>query len=259
MARAPCESTPVTLAASPTRPAPRCRWQRVFVWLLLVVSLASNVALVVASREFYRREQLVRLFPTLPAPALVERTPERLQVLFLGDSRMLHWPDLPKDRFVTVNAGGDGETTAQIALRAGATLDAAKPELVVLQAGINDLKTIGALPALAREIEANCLSRLTALVESSRARGARVILVPIQPTTAPSFARRLVWSSEIDAARRRVNAALRQRFTGAPGVTLLDDHLLEPDTATDYYDTLHFSSRGYAKLEAAALTAIARL
>jgi lysophospholipase L1-like esterase len=233
-------------------------WRRLLFWAALAASLAANLALSVACLELYRREQRVRLQPTFPVPAAVARTEQRAQVLFLGDSRMQEWPDLPRDRFVTVNAGGGGETTAQILLRAGATLDAVQPELVVLQAGVNDLKTIGALPDRARETEAKCLANLSTLVALARERGARVVLVPILPTAAPSFARRLVWSSEIEAARRRVNAGLRKRFAGAAGVALLDEHVLSADT-TDYRDTLHFSAQAYTKLQAATLKAIADL
>jgi lysophospholipase L1-like esterase len=172
---------------------------------------------------------------------------------------MQEWPDLPKERFTTINAGGGGETTAQILMRAAPTLEAVKPELVVIQAGINDLKTIGALHELARETEANCLSNLSELVSVARARGARVVLVPILPTTAPSFVRRPIWSSEIDAARRRINATLRQRFANAPGIALLSEEVLRADTATDYRDTLHFSNDGYRRLEAATLRAISVL
>lgn len=227
----------------------------VVVGALLAVSLLANVGSVFACLELYRREQRVRLHPAIPVPAAVARTPQRLQVLFLGDSRMQEWPDLRKDRFVTVNAGGGGETTAQILLRAGATLAAVQPELVVLQAGINDLKAIGALPDEARDIEARCLANLSALVELCRERGARVVLVPILPASRPSLVRRLVWSSEIDAARLRINAALRQRFAGQTGVALLDEHLLVVGDA-DYRDTLHFTPAAYGKLEAAALKAI---
>lgn len=235
------------------------RWGRVFFGGLLAASLALNVASLLASLELYRREQRVRLRPALAVPPAVARTDQRVQVLFLGDSRMQEWPDLPRDRFVTVNAGGGGETTAQILLRASATLDAVQPELVVVQAGVNDLKTIGALPDMARETEARCLANLVALVSLARDRGARVVLVPVLPTTEPSWVRRLVWSSEIDAARRRVNAALRQRFTEAMGVALLDERILSADTATDYRDTLHLSAQAYTKLEAATLKAIAGL
>lgn len=235
----------------------RIRFHRVLGWSVLAASLSANVALALSSLEFYRREQRVRLHPTLPVPPVVARTEGRAQVLFLGDSRMLEWPNLPRDRYVTVNAGGAGETTAQIRLRAAATLDAVQPEFVVLQAGINDLKTIGALPDLASETEAKCLANLSALVELCRERGARVVLVPVLETAEPGLARRLVWSSEIEAARRRVNAALRKRFTGAPGVALLDDAVLRADT--DYRDTLHFRAQGYVKLEAAALKALSGL
>ena len=224
----------------------------------LVASVAANAGLSYACREFYRREQIVRLFPTTAPPSTRPRTEGRTQVLFLGDSRMEAWPAFPADRFVTVNAGVSGQTTAQIRLRAAATLDAVRPELVVLQAGMNDLKTIGALPDIAQETEANCLLNLSTLVELCRERGARVVLVPIFPAARPSLARRLVWSSGIDAARRRVNAGLRERFRGDAGVAVLDDDLLRPNVEGDYLDTLHFRPEGYAKLQAAALKAIAQ-
>lgn len=71
--------------------------------------------------------------------------------------------------------------------------------------------------------------------------------------------RRLVWSSEIEAARRRVNEGLRQRFGSALGVHLLEDQVLVADTDADYLDTLHFRPEAYPKLEAAALNAIEAL
>jgi lysophospholipase L1-like esterase len=242
---------------SPTRK--RLHVRALLGWGLLAASLLANVGLAFACREFYRREQLVRLHPTFPVPAPIARTEGRTQVLFLGDSRMEQWPDLPSNRFATVNAGGGGETTAQIRLRAAATLDAARPDLVVLQAGVNDLKTLGALPHRARETEARCLANLIALVDLCRERGARVVLVPILPASRPGLARRLVWSSEIDAARRRVNAALRRRFDGTAGVALLDEHILRPDSSADYRDTLHFRPEAYSKLEAATLKAFETL
>jgi lysophospholipase L1-like esterase len=241
------------------RPHRRHRFRPIVGWVVLSASLVANVALALACLEFYRREQRVRLHPAFPVPAAVARTQGQALVLFLGDSRMADWPDLPKDRFVTVNAGGGGETTAQIRLRAAATLQAVRPEFVVLQAGVNDLKAIGALPESAKDIEAMCLANLSALVELCRERGARVVLIPILPAAQPSLARRLVWSSEIDAARRRVNIALYQRFQRAAGVAMLDEHILNADTSADYLDTLHFRPEAYPKLEAATLKALEAL
>ncbi len=240
-------------------PLERSRWRSRAGLGLLAVSLAANVTLGLICLELYRREQRVRLHPTGPVPAAPVAAAGRATVLFLGDSRMQDWPDLPQDRFVTVNAGAGGETTAQIRLRAAATLDAVRPKLVVLQAGINDLKAIGALPDQARSVEANCLENLTTLVELCRSRGAGVVLVPVFPAARPSLARRLVWSSEIDAAPPRLNAGLRKRFAGAAGVAWLDEHTLRADGSADYRDTLHFRPEAYAKLEAAALKAIAEL
>jgi lysophospholipase L1-like esterase len=224
-------------------------------WLALATSLALNAGLLWTCVEFYRREQGVRIYPTFPIPEPRASVPGRPLVLFLGDSRMQEWPDLPSDRFVTVNAGGGGETTAQIRLRSAQTLDTVRPEIVILQAGTNDLKALGALPELAVDIEARLLVNLTALVELCRARS-RVVIVPILPAASPSLVRRLVWSSEIEAARVRINSALRKRYTGVSGITILDEHLLDPDRG-DYRDTLHFTPSAYVKLEAAALKAIA--
>jgi lysophospholipase L1-like esterase len=234
------------------------RWRGLWGWVLFAASLVANVGLGLSCLKLYRRELGVRLHPAGPVPGNVAPAAGRVQVLFLGDSRMEEWPDLARARFATVNAGAGGETTAQVRLRAAATLEAVRPEFVVLQAGVNDLKSIGALPGMAVETEAQCLANLIALVELCRERGARVVLVPVLPTSRPSLVRWPIWSSEIDVARRRVNSALRKRFQAVPGVAVLDDNLLRPDTA-DYRDTLHFSAAGYAKLEAATLKSIAAL
>ena len=240
-------------------PPTRRRFGR-FLWistlLVLAASLVLNVVLFRYARRFYARELAVRLQPVGTTNVLRSGNPAGLRVLFLGDSRAAEWPALPADRFCTLNAGLPGQTTAQIRLHTEAVLLTEKPAIVVLQAGINDLKAVGSLLDADDQIQSQCLTNLFEIVKLCRQHGARVILTLILPPGKVSLARReFFWSNKIEPVVRAVNESLIHQFTNSPDVVVLDlEKILacgrpNPKDFSDYRDTLHFKPEAYTRLQ----------
>jgi lysophospholipase L1-like esterase len=182
---------------------------------------------------------LVRAEPSSALPTL----------LLLGDSRMAEWglPQLPG--FRVVNAGFPGCTTSQIATQTRSLLNEIKPQVVVIQAGINDLKLLGVRRwARATVIDA-ALRNLLAIVEQSQRHGARVIVTSVWPVGPLTPIRRIFWSSEVESARRELNRRLETLCAERRNILVID--LLAPvapvQRAALYRDTLHLKPQAYAQ------------
>src|SRR5438477_475609 len=118
--------------------------RRVLLLLLFGVlcgSLASNIGLSLLARRLYGESLLAQVWPVgSPGPAIAgPEAPGSKTVLLMGDSRVVDWglPEIRNARIV--NVGTCGVTSAQLALRCEELLGKYKPEIVVLQVGINDL------------------------------------------------------------------------------------------------------------------------
>jgi lysophospholipase L1-like esterase len=239
---------------------PRQPWHRTVLsggmLLVLALSLTVNVLL-------YRRAELNYMLltetqldpyglrhPDFPPDAASGPAHGLPLVVFLGDSRARDWPAPSVAGYRFISRGVGGQTTAQVRGRFDEQVAPRAPRVVVLQAGINDLKSIGVLPHRRDEIVADCKANLRALVERARAGGATVILTTIFPPGPVSPERRTVWSPEIERAVEDVNADVR---------TLEGDHVVVLDAWSILQqhgrlrngyglDTLHLNARGYAAL-----------
>jgi lysophospholipase L1-like esterase len=234
----------------PPRPCPR-----VFTGLLLVTviaSLAANLALFRGLKHFYTRELLVRLRPVGGGHIVRAGDPAGPRILFLGDSRAADWPALSDRRLFNINAGAPGETTEQIRLRTEALLLAEKPSVVIVQAGINDLKAIGVLPGSADDIRRKCAANLGEIAQLCRRRHARVVLTLVLPPGKVPWWRRPFWSAQIQSAVNEVNDNVAHEFAGVREIAVLDlEQILgsKPGDPRDYRGTLHLTPAAYAKFE----------
>lgn len=222
-----------------------------------MISLILNIVLYNTSTLYYRELNHVRLNPldldvysVATAPKSV--TPKRIRVLFLGDSRAYQWPaPVINERFEFFNRGIGAQTTTQVLLRFTEHVTPLRPNVVVVQMGINDLKAVPLFPAQKRQIIGNCENNIAAIVTQARQLGAMVILTTIFPTGDVPLARRFVWSSEIEQAVVEVNAYIRS--LAGPDVYIFDSaHLLADSNGKTQQlyqvDTLHINQVGYAML-----------
>lgn len=224
--------------------------------LLLAGSLVTNLLLARWARDYYLALNRVNLDPVglgyYANTELNAKSTERKRILFYGDSRAFAWP-VP-DAFAAyevINRGVGGQTTAQILARFEQDVLQLEPDVVVIQAGINDLKTVGLFHEQRAEIIANCQSNIAAMVQRSQSMNAVVLLTTIFPTAQPSLVRRPFWSDDIAVAVEEVNAYLRS--LAGEQVMIFDswavlagsNNTIQPQYG---HDLLHLNDRGYAAL-----------
>lgn len=173
---------------------------------------------------------------------------DRVRVVFLGDSRAAGWISPKVDKYEFVNRGISSQTSVQTLQRFSAHMRHLKPDIVVIQIGINDLKTIALFPDRKQEIVANCRSNIQQIIEESRNLGAVAIVTTIFPAGEIPLERKPFWSDEIDQTVKSVNADLVTLATNK--VLLFDTYSLLADRQglmlPQYRsDELHLNDLGY--------------
>jgi GDSL-like Lipase/Acylhydrolase family len=223
------------------------------------VALTSLVTIVFVlfARDWYIRTKMVAAsrhnvsrYADLNS-RLGPKTLERI-VLF-GDSRISDWnplPNVPSSEFI--NRGVGGETTKQMRFRFSSDVLALDPDVVVIEAGINDLVAASLDPGNSHEIVQRLKSNLPWFIQKAHSAGISVILMTIVRPAEPPLIRRIVWSDSIFDLVREVNGYLMD-LQLPPAVCVLDaDGLLNPDggpLGRVYANgTLHWSTSAYEEL-----------
>jgi lysophospholipase L1-like esterase len=230
---------------------------------ILGVSIAFNLVLYQQAKHYYLEVNQTRLDPLgLSYYPTDTRLDTRLdtrsgnqanvsRVVFFGDSRAEAWtfPDL--DRYEFINRGISAQTSVQAIQRFSPHVSSLKPKVIVIQVGINDLKTIALFPERTAEIVRNCQVNLQRIVAESKKLGAVVIITTIFPIGEVPLERRPFWSDKIGTAVQAMNAHI---------TTLADDQVFVLDTFSllsdrqgqmlpQYSsDELHVNESGYAIL-----------
>ncbi len=224
--------------------------------VLLAASLALCAALLQRARFFERAYNAERLLPLGPAPAQPPDRSAALRLVVLGDSRARQWGSPPLDpRFEMINRGIDGQTAAQALLRFDRQIAPLRPDVVVIQVGVNDLvASAESFPAEHGLFRAGCIDTITALVHRARADGATVVLTTIFPIGPPTLQQRILPPPDVAESIDTVNAALMA--LADDGVLVLDTRPLLADAhgvlRPEYRaDRLHLSGAGYAALNPA--------
>lgn len=183
-------------------------------------------------------------------------------VVIFGDSRAVMWPTPSVPGYRVINRGIGNQTTAQILLRFDVDVAPLRPAVVVLEGGVNDLKTLTEFPERRGAIVADCEANLARIVDKCRQLGATVVLMNVIGIGHVPMWRRTLWSSEIADAVREVNAFL-PRLAGEK-VLLVDVGPLltneRGDIRPEYqWDYLHLSPAGYDALDRAVVPLLSAL
>lgn len=250
---------------------PRRRWRGSprAAWLvlagLLVLSLGANMALVRGAVGYFAGAEAIRFDPVGLKMYEADRAkdpPPGPVLLYFGDSRARMWsePDSLAG-FHVVNRGIGNQTTAQILMRVDSDVVPVHPSVIVLEAGVNDLKAIPQFPARRAQIVADCESNLERIVDACRRTGATVVLVSVFDIGDVPLWRRPFWSDDVATAVREVNAFL-PRLAGAK-VLFFDAApvLGEPGRVGHEYqlDYLHLAPAGYRALDGRLVPLLAAL
>lgn len=234
---------------------PPRRWFFAALCFAFAVSLGSNVFLFRQGQTYYRQLGETRLNPLglSTYPGTPQRSDKPL-IVFFGDSRAAEWPIPPHlENGVVVNRGIPQQTTAQVLNRFQAHVAPLKPSVIVLQVGVNDLKTIPLFPGQKDTIIRDCKTNIGQIVRMAVDSGARVVVTTIFPLGTVPLERRLFWSDDVAAAIRDVNGFIRT--LSSDRVTVLEtgpvlanaNGVVHPRYSRDL---LHLTPAGYEALNA---------
>lgn len=171
------------------------------------------------------------------------------RVVFFGDSRADWWdvPVLPG--LQCVNAGVPGATAPSLARRFQTMVAPLRPDIVVVQMGVNDLVELTSRTPDRERLVIAVRAAIASVVTDARALGAQVILTTIFPLARGPYAGRVV-----QEAIGAINQGLAS--LAAPDVQLLDSAAVL--CGADGYvreayadDEVHLCRAGYAALNAA--------
>lgn len=228
--------------------------------LVLIViggSIFLNVLLFNRAKRYYLELNEVRLDPVglnyypLTSNQRNKTVANPIRVVFFGDSRALGWSPSDINGYEFINRGISSQTSIQILQRFKHHVSPLRPDVIVIQLGINDLKTIGLFPDRKQSIVANCQANIDRIVKESRNLGAVVIVSTIFPAGEISLERKPFWSDEINQAVKEVNTYIStlaaEKIVKFDAFSLLTD---ERGLMRGEYriDELHLNEQGYQKL-----------
>lgn len=180
--------------------------------IIILISVPLNFGLFYIAKTFYLRLNAEKLDPYginyYPLDVSQNPTPNSSQknLVFFGDSRAQAWiPPVGFDNFNFVNRGISNQTTTQVLGRFNQHIQPVSPDIVIIQVGVNDLKTIPLFPNRKERIIAECKSNIEQIVRQSRQLGAVVILTTIFPLAEVPLERKLFWSPDVALAINEVN------------------------------------------------------
>lgn len=225
---------------------------------LLLASLAGNYYLYKKATLFYAREAAIRISPISHRYASenekVKSQPKtKPRLIIFGESRSNMWAPHHATNWgdiEIINRGIGGETTPQIIRRMEDDVIALDPDIVILQMGDNDLKTMAVLPGTRQSTIEQTYSNITSIAKSLSDHGIEVIITTIFPPGPIEFFRKPLWSDEvnqsIDLVNQRLLAFQYPKVTTANCDDFLrDGKYIKPEFSRD---TLHLTPAGYAAL-----------
>jgi len=224
---------------------------------LLVLSVLTNYLLFRLCNDYYRELQIVRLDPLSSGKfskdnlQLRNSSAKKNNVILLGDSRIARWsPALSPAEGEIINRGVAGETSNITLLRLEQDVFSLHPAGVVIQTGINDLKTIGLWPERKEAIVSICKRNLQQIAEKLSAHNIPVCFLTIFPPAEVDWKHYVVWSDDIRSAVVEVNQYLKNM--NLKNIQVIDcSVLLESDKylKQEYaQDTYHLNAAGYKAL-----------
>lgn len=223
---------------------------------ILTGSITLNLLLFNRAKKYYLELNLTRLDPLGWNQYLPDSTPPRkanskVRLVFFGDSRAASWRPPELENYEFINRGIGSQTSIQIVQRFKQHVTPLKPDIVLIQVGVNDLKTIPLFPMRKELTIADCQANIQKIVENSKALGARVIITTIFPVGEIPIERKPFWSDDVSQAIKQVNVYINS--LASENVIVFDAFSVlanEEGSIERKYtkDELHLNSQGYEVL-----------
>ena len=228
--------------------------------VILGGSLVLNFLLFKRAKQYYVELNGTRLDPVglnhYPTSTQSKSSQALIRVVLFGDSRSAAWPapglsDSPEKQYEFINRGIGSQTSIQTLQRFSQHVQPLEPDVVLIQVGVNDLKTVALFPEQADSIIAACKKNIQHIVTTTQKTGAIAIVTTVFPVGEVPWERQLFWSEDISLAVQSVNAYIKtlasDRVLIFDAFSLLanEQQLLRPEYRID---ELHLNAAGYTKL-----------
>ena len=223
--------------------------------IVFLSSIVLNAILYRELRKYYTQLYAAELDPVGLSYFQEEtntKTNNKPSIVFFGDSRAMQWSEPQIAGYTFINRGIGNQTSTQALLRFEEHVQSLKPDIVIVQICINDVKTIPLFPERKQEIIDNCEENIEMILQKSLDLKATVIVTTIFPTSGNvPVARKLVWSNDIYEAINQVNRFIlslkNERVIIFDTASILSNS--EGNTKPEYvYDLLHLNGEGYQAL-----------
>ena len=220
--------------------------------IVLVVSFLFSYLVYTKFMGYYKSYNSLRLSPLGLSNLKEYSIKGKNNIILWGDSRISHWPEANiNDSLNIINLGIGGETTKQSLLRMNYLPDSNSSNIILIQLGINDLKTIALFPSKKQNIINNCKKHIDRIVGKARQKNYKVILSTIIPAGKVSLLRKLLfWNKDIPKAVKEVNNYIRS-LANKNSIYLLDLYNIVENSNNKYKlykDELHLNQKGYTLL-----------
>jgi len=230
----------------------------------IAIALCLGIALSLYAAYAMRAAWIKDKIATLSAPASAMYAPENAnlppkgskpRIVLIGDSRIAQWPTAAMaGQWEIINRGIGGETVAQLVQRFDTDAIALDPDVIVIEAGVNDLVAATFLDDAEKQQVARSVGEsLRQLASKAAAAHRRVIIATVIPPAKPDFFRRPVWNEMLRDLVAGVNADLkgarwpdRVSLIDLLPVLQAEDQKKVPDEYR--LDTLHLNEAGYRRL-----------
>ena len=235
---------------------------------LLVISVLANLALLFAcgwlflqaksSYTDYRYFRALGIGTSESTNLKYEASPAgETKVVLFGDSRVQNWIPAPEiDNTIFINAGINGETTTEMRRRFQHDVLRHQPDIVVMQAGVNDLTA-----AVTRGIEDPqelidiMHSNMQYYIDALKDQNIQLVITSIFPNSTYSIPKRLFWHGSLSTDIVNSNRII-EGFANSSGANYLDlSSVFYRDSSTlnrdMFIDTLHINASAYSEINKA--------
>lgn len=227
--------------------------------LVLLSTIILFILSIVLNYIFYKKAfvplQMLRLDPlelNYYSSSPVDINKKKL-IMYYGDSRALNWPFFKNDNYDFINRAIGNQTSSQILGRFEKHVYSYKPQIIVVQMCVNDLKIIPLFPEKKEEIIKSCMVNIKNLTKKAKKINSKVIITTVFPLGDVSVVKKIAGIKEkpIINAIDVVNVYIK---------SLKDDDVLIFDSFSLLvannrkinpiysHDWLHLSKKGYQHL-----------